>query len=184
MRPLLSLLVFTLLAGAALAHPSKVSKVIPPSMLKDGELPPFQSFHLHVMFQTHNNDSATGFDNAMRFREQFMQVFNMTDDPSSLCQDDFVNLGPCMFPVYTHQYGPFPVPQWAVFFHPDLFTPISMWAMQNRGLFDILIHPNSGYEFEDHALWPVWGGNKWFLDFSDPEFKPKLPPLQPCQYNP
>jgi len=38
--------------------------------------------------------------------------------------------------------------------------------MQNRGNYDVLIHPNSGCELEDHSWWAFWGGNPWELDLS------------------
>lgn len=28
--------------------------------------------------------------------------------------------------------------------------------MQNRGNFDVFVHPNSGWEHEDHAKWAFW----------------------------
>jgi aromatic ring-cleaving dioxygenase len=170
--------IFASLLGQASAHPSRVSEI---KFDPKTKMPVFQSFHLHVFFYTHNNNSVTGADNALLFRNSFSQKFNVSAAPDDLCKDDFDNGDSmiCLFPVYTRSYGPFPTPQWAAFFRPALFQDISLWAMQHRGVFDILIHPNSGYEFEDHALWPVWGGQKHFLDFSDPEFTPKLLPL-PC----
>ena len=30
------------------------------------------------------------------------------------------------------------------------------WIMQNRGEFDILVHPNSGGEKLDHSEWCLW----------------------------
>ena len=36
--------------------------------------------------------------------------------------------------------------------------------MQNRGDLDVLVHPNSGCEFEDHTEWAFWGGKSWELD--------------------
>ncbi len=30
----------------------------------------------------------------------------------------------------------------------------------------ILVHPNSGCETEDHSSWALWGGNRWELDMT------------------
>lgn len=38
--------------------------------------------------------------------------------------------------------------------------------MQNRGEFSIVVHPNTGYEYEDHSLWAMWSGQVWPLDMT------------------
>ena len=30
----------------------------------------------------------------------------------------------------------------------------------------MLLHPNSGYEYEDHSIWAMWAGEQWPLDMS------------------
>jgi len=51
--------------------------------------------------------------------------------------------------------GPFVTAQWALFFLPQDYGEIVPWFMQNRGDSDILIHPNTGYEIEDHRDWTL-----------------------------
>ena len=50
--------------------------------------------------------------------------------------------------------GPFPVSQWAIFLPVEHFASIVPWFLQNRvsdGIeLDVLVHPNSGCEIEDH----------------------------------
>ena len=37
--------------------------------------------------------------------------------------------------------------------------------MQNRNDFDVLVHPNTGCELEDHSWWALWGGTPWKINF-------------------
>ena len=30
----------------------------------------------------------------------------------------------------------------------------------------MLLHPNTGYEYEDHSIWAMWAGQPWPLDMS------------------
>ena len=30
----------------------------------------------------------------------------------------------------------------------------------------MLLHPHSGYEYEDHSIWAMWTGEPWPLDMS------------------
>jgi hypothetical protein len=30
----------------------------------------------------------------------------------------------------------------------------------------MLLHPNTGYEYEDHSIWAMWAGEPWPLDMS------------------
>jgi hypothetical protein len=45
-----------------------------------------------------------------------------------------------------------------------MFVPIpyyavaSQWFLQRHGDFPLLIHPNSGCEYEDHTVWALWTG--------------------------
>jgi hypothetical protein len=68
--------------------------------------------------------------------------------------------------------------EWAIFFLDDMFSTFVPWIIQNRGHYDILVHPNSGCLVEDHSSWALWGGNKWDLDlteFGNEPWKPKNP---------
>ena len=37
---------------------------------------------------------------------------------------------------------------------------------QNRGEFSLLVHPNTGCEYEDHSKWAFWVGPAWIMDMS------------------
>jgi aromatic ring-cleaving dioxygenase len=34
------------------------------------------------------------------------------------------------------------------------------------GNLSLLVHPNTGYEYEDHSTWAMWAGQPWPLDMS------------------
>jgi len=135
----------------------------------NGEIHPY-SHHIHILFWQLNNGSVEG---AFALRDLFMQTFNLSNDISDTCNDNTVwntsypltNL--CMFePDYPQPEGPFLVSDWAVFVPNAFFSQTVMWIMQNRGNYDVLVHPNTGCEINDHAEWALWGGNKWELDTS------------------
>jgi DOPA 4,5-dioxygenase len=60
--------------------------------------------------------------------------------------------------------GPHPVPMFQVAFNTDLFRAIVPWLMVNRDGFTILVHPETGDAYRDHAHWPLWLGRKLDLD--------------------
>jgi len=61
--------------------------------------------------------------------------------------------------------GPHPVSHFQVAITPDLFAEIVPWLAMNRKDLDMLVHPNSGDGYEDHALNRMWIGNSMELDF-------------------
>ncbi len=111
----------------------------------------------------------------MELRKKFLQAFNLTDEIP--CEGDFDQGRLCTFPVAYGPFGPWEAPEWAVFVPLEQFysskcfysfiqfvllhiTNVSSiavpWIMQNRGNFDVFVHPNSGWEREDHARWAFW----------------------------
>jgi hypothetical protein len=36
----------------------------------------------------------------------------------------------------------------------------------NAPSFDVVIHPNTGCEYEDHGKWNLWAGNVWQLNMA------------------
>ena len=160
--------------GIALGHPT----LYPATQVEisAGELPQFRSFHIHVMFQKEfYSDSCTGYDEALDLRQKFMKQFGLEGDVP--CTGDFDQGRLCMFPVALSPFGPFPGPQWAAFVPVQDYFRTATWIVQNRGPFDVFIHPNTGFERNDHHDWGVWAGRAWPLDLTSPEFKPELPDL-------
>jgi aromatic ring-cleaving dioxygenase len=54
--------------------------------------------------------------------------------------------------------GPHPVPQMQVIFKTDAFDSIVQWLMFNRQGLDILVHPLTDNEYEDHTSQALWLG--------------------------
>jgi len=152
--------------------------------------PRIYSWHAHFLFQ--KNDPAMVAD-AQALMSRFSKTFNITRQCPSLYHQDQA----CLFALKLAPDGPFPTAQWAAFFRPDQLPTILPWILQNRerkGMvtnacrlwnitdplcgfpapsFDVIIHPNSGCEYEDHGKWHVWAGNPWPLnmdamDHADP----------------
>lgn len=40
------------------------------------------------------------------------------------------------------------------------------WFLLNHGSFSLLIHTNTGCEYEDHSLYAQWSGSAWNMDMS------------------
>jgi len=64
----------------------------------------------------------------------------------------------------TLEGGPFPVGEWSMFVPVGYIDLILPWFAQNRNGLSVLIHPNTGYEYEDHSIWSFWNGNEWPLN--------------------
>ena len=54
--------------------------------------------------------------------------------------------------------GPHPVPQIQVIFKNAAFQRVVPWLMLNREGLDILVHPLSDDEYEDHTAYAMWLG--------------------------
>lgn len=46
------------------------------------------------------------------------------------------------------------------------YNAVVPWFVQNRGQFNLLVHPNTGCEYEDHSIWAQWSGSPWNMDMS------------------
>ena len=56
--------------------------------------------------------------------------------------------------------GPHPKAMYQVKFAKSKFSRIVPWLMLNRHGLDILVHPNTGDAYEDHATHALWLGDK------------------------
>eukprot|EP01099_Mayorella_cantabrigiensis_P005162 TRINITY_DN4046_c0_g1_i4.p1 TRINITY_DN4046_c0_g1~~TRINITY_DN4046_c0_g1_i4.p1 ORF type:complete len:168 (-),score=45.45 TRINITY_DN4046_c0_g1_i4:86-589(-) len=73
--------------------------------------------------------------------------------------------------IYDHNItdpgpGPWPSGEWSMFVPLSYFAQTIPWFTQNHGEFSLLVHPNSGCEYEDHSIWALWAGEKWPLNFN------------------
>lgn len=56
--------------------------------------------------------------------------------------------------------GPHPQAMYQVAFAPDEFPRIVPWLMLNRDGLTVLVHPETGDAYTDHAVNPLWLGEK------------------------
>jgi DOPA 4,5-dioxygenase len=54
--------------------------------------------------------------------------------------------------------GPHPVPQIQIIFRKEAFQEVVPWLMLNREGLDILVHPLSDDEYDDHTASALWLG--------------------------
>ena len=149
----------SLFLSLSLSHPTHYPQVIRNLTCYEVEPAPIYSWHVHFLYwQTNPNHTAGAF----QIRDKFMQAFkNKLGAP---CTDLFHQDHLCMFDPDTEPVGPFLTAQWSIFVPNENFFEVSSWAAQHRGQYDILIHPNSGCELEDHTWWALWGGNPWEIN--------------------
>ena len=55
--------------------------------------------------------------------------------------------------------GPHPVAMYQVVFPSSTFSRLVPWLMLNRNGLDVLVHPETGNEYDDHTKHSVWLGN-------------------------
>lgn len=125
--------------------------------------PTIKSYHMHILYVGEDKKQVAM---AREILDEYMKEFNVTN----LCEWLFGQGGkvqePCIFPMCKGPDGPFVGGQWAVYVPVRLHTEYSQWFTQHRRSLDLLIHPNSGWEKDDHQKWGVWGGNVWPLNLS------------------
>jgi aromatic ring-cleaving dioxygenase len=56
--------------------------------------------------------------------------------------------------------GPHPTSMYQVAFAVDEFPKLVPWLMLNRGGLNVLVHPQTGYSYDDHAVHALWLGAK------------------------
>ena len=166
------------------AHPVKYHASVgtQAGTLKAGEIPEILSYHVHVVYMIHNGKHHV--DDALALRDKARSHFlPYTND--TVCAGDFdveplrpddeypeggrYDNGRLCF-IKDHDFsttlegGPFPVGEWSMFVPVGYLDIILPWFSQNRGTFSVLIHPNTGYEYEDHSIWSFWNGIPWPLN--------------------
>src|SRR6478672_315219 len=105
-------------------------------------------FHAHIYFDTVSRDVAA------HVREELGTKFA-------------VQLGRW----HDRPIGPHPRAMYQVSFLPEEFGKVVPWLMLNRQGLDILVHPETGDDVEDHTTHALWLGKKLELNI---EFLRKL----------
>lgn len=109
----------------------------------------------------------------------------LKNDLLDIFSDTFADNGRiCMIydhDVETETLGPFAVGEWSMFVPVHYYHAVLPWFLMNRGDFSLLVHPNTGCEYEDHGIRAQWSGMPWqmYLDCCTPltqtvEFGEKL----------
>lgn len=103
-------------------------------------------------FDAHIYYSLSQFEEAKKFRDKIAEHF----------KDEVVFVGE-MIP---EPIGPHTLPMFEANFPRDMFTEVSLWLMDNRGEFSILLHSLSGDDLADHTTGAQWLGPEVKLDYS------------------
>ena len=125
---------------------------------------PLLSYHIHVLFPS---SDILKTKEALALQVHFLKEFNLVGQPNcTMTAGDpaatFTEI--CAFEIDWQPAGPFLTSQYSFFIPLDHLLRTTTWITRNRGSLDILIHPNSGCEVEDHTEWSLWGGTKWELN--------------------
>jgi hypothetical protein len=138
---------------------------------------PAESYHIHVMFLTPDGPDVRADDpagknpnnreNAAALRTAFIEQFGISEcpedhdhhrDPTELCAFAVdARTGAQGFPAAQ----PFVTPEFAFFVPLNRWADAVPWMMINRGVFDVLVHPNTcGWSCaaQDHLLSSLWMG--------------------------
>jgi aromatic ring-cleaving dioxygenase len=57
-------------------------------------------------------------------------------------------------------------PMLGMFIPVHYYFAVVPWFIQHRANFTLLVHPNTGCEYEDHSIWAQWSGPLWNMDMS------------------
>ena len=94
-----------------------------------------ETYHVHVYYDDATRATAERLRDAMRVR--FGAIVGRWHDEAQ---------------------GPHPVSMYQVAFAPGVFAEIVPWLMLNRDRLSILVHPETGDGYEDHAINALWLG--------------------------
>ena len=132
----------------------------------DLENPPaILSFHIHITYTVFHQSVI---DEAMALREKTREAFKTYLGPDCDGRYDYGYL--CMIADHdfntTLEGGPFVSGEWSMFVPVPYYQLVVPWMFQHRGNFSLIVHPNTGYEYEDHTIWAMWAGEPWPLDLT------------------
>jgi aromatic ring-cleaving dioxygenase len=97
-------------------------------------------YHAHVYYDADSRDAAAQLRDQLE-RNFAVELGRWRDEP----------------------VGPHPQAMYQVKFAPAEFARIVPWLMLNRGGLTILVHPETGDDYTDHAFHALWLGEKLSL---------------------
>jgi DOPA 4,5-dioxygenase len=74
--------------------------------------------------------------------------------------------------------GPHPIGSFETWVPKEYFGIVTSWFMRNRGSLQVLLHPLSRHEIEDHTARAMWLGPSLRLDLTVLTADIGYPPLQ------
>jgi len=99
-------------------------------------------YHAHIYYDAESRETAA------RLRQAVGEQFNTQ---LGRWHDDAV--------------GPHPISMYQIAFTASEFPKVVPWLMLNRQGLRILVHPETGNGYRDHAIYPLWLGEPVLLRF-------------------
>ena len=136
-------------------HRPNISHEHPPAII---------SWHIHICYPL----SSDGIQKALTLRNKTISQFSAYLGKD--CSGRFDDGRLCM--INDHDFktvlgdGPFVAGEWSMFLPKAYYSLVVPWLLQHRGEFSLLVHPNTGYEYEDHSIWAQWAGQPWPLNLA------------------
>jgi len=158
-------LILLVLVLVVSSHPTSYPHRAGQKLRNGVEFPGVISWHVHLTYTVFNPPVIKA---AMELREKARQAFKSFLGPDCNGRYDYGYL--CM--IADHNFnttlvgGPFTSGEWSIFIPVGYFNLVVPWMMQHRGDFSVVVHPNTGYEYEDHSIWAMWVGERWPLDMT------------------
>eukprot|EP01147_Barroeca_monosierra_P005279 gene5279-7056_t len=139
---------------------------IDPACVNTSSPPELISYHIHILFMATNTDQV---NRAMQLQHDFAKHFQVPIGKDKNCtfppgDPHPQQKGICAYPTSWEPEGPFPTAQYSFFIPQAHYTETVQWVLQRRNGLDLLVHPNSGCELQDHSDWAMWGGRPWELN--------------------
>jgi len=163
-----------LLVAFSHAYPFRPEmKKLQPETLDCHNNPPVLSYHFHITYMLTNSKQIT---DVQTLRDQAMKFFAPMLGSQPNCVGTKVspsgrydNGHLCM--IVDHNLsndtiGPFAVGEWSMWVPVHSYGTVLPWFLENHGEFSLLIHTNTGCEYEDHSIYAQWSGPAWNMDLS------------------
>lgn len=137
--------------------------------------PDILSYHVHIVYSVTDDEQIK---RASELRDAARSAFAPYLGPDCVCATDpdcrYDNGRLCL--IYDHGInetlngGPFPSGEWSIFVPVDYYGLVVPWFTQRylttSSAFSLLVHTNTGCEYEDHSIWALWAGSAWPLNMA------------------
>jgi len=172
MKPFTSFLLATAaLVALCHAHPQVLPAGTPAPDCNTAA--PILSYHVHIVYDCMSSSQVS---RAVALQRLARKRFAELTGPDASCASDpdcRYDNGHLAF-ILDHPLnttlagGPFPSGEWSMSVPVAYIGVVQAWLTQHyydtSDEFSLLIHPNTGCEYEDHSKWAVWAGQPWPLN--------------------